>query len=80
MHWAEQRPVRLLVALSGFFLADAMVAEFAGPKVFSLEASLGLADMAWHLLGVSGTLSFTVGVVFWPLVFVLTDIINSEPL
>ncbi len=77
MHWAEQRPVRLLVALSGFFLADAMVAEFAGPKVFSLEASLGLADMAWHLLGVSGTLSFTVGVVFWPLVFVLTDIINE---
>jgi uncharacterized integral membrane protein (TIGR00697 family) len=77
MHWAEQRPVRLLVALSGFFLADAMVAEFAGTKVFSLEATLGLADVTWHLLGVSGSLSFTVGVVFWPLVFVLTDIINE---
>lgn len=77
MHWAEHRAVRLLVGLSGFFLADAMVAEFAGTKVFSLEATLGVPTVAWHLLGVSGSLSFTVGVVFWPLVFVLTDIINE---
>jgi uncharacterized integral membrane protein (TIGR00697 family) len=76
-HLADDRGVRLFAALAMFFIADALIAEFAGVKLFSLEATLGLAEWKWSLLGISGTLTFTAGVVFWPLVFVLTDIINE---
>jgi uncharacterized integral membrane protein (TIGR00697 family) len=77
VHLADNRAVRLFIALAGFFIADALIAEFVGPKIFSLEATLGLADFNWRMLGISGTLTFTAGVLFWPLVFVLTDIINE---
>ena len=46
-------------------------------KIFSLERTLGIDDVHWSLLGASGTLSFTAGVIYWPLVFILTDIINE---
>ena len=77
MHLAENRAVRLFAALAGFFITDALIAEFVGPKIFSLEATLGLADFHWSLLDIQGTLTFTAGVVFWPFVFILTDIINE---
>jgi uncharacterized integral membrane protein (TIGR00697 family) len=73
----EHRATRLFLVLAGFFLTDALLAEFVGVKIFSLERTLGIADVPWHLLGVSGSLSFTAGVVYWPLVFVLTDLINE---
>jgi queuosine precursor transporter len=76
-HLADDRATRLFVALAGFFIADALIAEFVGVKIFSLEATLGMADVAWKFLGVSGTLTFTAGVVYWPLVFILTDVINE---
>ena len=76
-HVADSRAVRLFVALACFFVTDALLAEFVGVKIFSLERTLGVSDVQWHLLGVSGSLSFTAGVVYWPLVFVLTDIINE---
>jgi uncharacterized integral membrane protein (TIGR00697 family) len=76
-HLVENRATRLFVVLAGFFIADALLAEFVGVKIFSLERTLGIADVQWSMLGVSGTLSFTAGVVYWPLVFVLTDIINE---
>lgn len=63
--------------LAGFFLTNALVAEFVGVKVFSLEGTLGIAPVPWHLLGVSGTLNFTAGVLLWPFVFVMTDVINE---
>ncbi len=46
-------------------------------KIFSLERTLGIADVNWNLFGVGGTLNFTAGVVYWPVVFVLTDLINE---
>jgi queuosine precursor transporter len=76
-HLVDHRATRLFVVLAGFFIADALLAEFVGVKIFSLERTLGIADVQWSLLGVSGSLSFTAGVVYWPLVFVLTDIINE---
>jgi len=63
--------------LAGFFVANAILAEFVGIKIFSLEASLGLPPFNWNLLGQSGTLDFTTGVLLWPIVFVLTDVINE---
>jgi queuosine precursor transporter len=76
-HLVDHRATRLFVVLAGFFIADALLAEFVGVKIFSLERTLGIEDVEWSLLGVSGSLSFTAGVVYWPLVFVLTDIINE---
>jgi uncharacterized integral membrane protein (TIGR00697 family) len=77
MHLADNRSVRLFVALAGFFVADALLAEFVGVKIFSLEATLGVSDFQWRLFGIEGTLTFTSGVLYWPLVFILTDLINE---
>ena len=76
-HLADHRSARLFLALAGFFITDAVLAEFVGVKIFSLERTLGIGDVHWSLLGVSGTLNFTAGVIYWPLVFVLTDMINE---
>ena len=77
MHVSDQRTNRLFVVLAGFFLTNALLAEFVGVKIFSLEATLGIDPVEWSLLGVSGTLNFTAGVLLWPVVFVMTDIINE---
>jgi len=68
---------RLFIALAGFFLTNALIAEFVGVKIFSLEETLGLQAFEWRLLGVSGTLNFTSGVLLWPFVFIMTDVINE---
>ena len=73
----QQKSTRLFVLLAGFFVTNAIVAEFVGIKIFSLEQSLGFDDWNWSLLGNSGSLQFTAGVVLWPFVFILTDVIND---
>jgi len=77
VHVSDQRANRLFVVLAGFFLTNAILAEFVGVKIFSLEGTLGIAPFEWSLLGVSGTLNFTAGVLVWPIVFVMTDVINE---
>lgn len=74
----SSRPKRLWMVLSGFFLTNAIVAEFMGVKLFSLEKTLGFEPVNWTLLGQSN-LSFTLtaGVLLWPAVFIMTDIINE---
>jgi uncharacterized integral membrane protein (TIGR00697 family) len=71
------KSTRLLVALAAFFLANALIAEFIGIKIFALEPTLGMPTLDWNLFGQSGSLSFTAGVLFWPVVFVMTDVINE---
>jgi uncharacterized integral membrane protein (TIGR00697 family) len=71
------RPTRLFIVLSGLFLTNALMAEFIGVKIFALEETLGLSPLDWHLFGQSGSLSFTAGVMLWPVVFIMTDIINE---
>ena len=71
------RPARLFVALAAFFAANAVIAEFVGVKIFALESTLGLPPFGWNLFGQSGSLSFTAGVLLWPIVFVMTDVINE---
>jgi queuosine precursor transporter len=77
VHVADSRPTRLFLALAGFFITDALIAEFVGVKIFSLEATLGWAPVHWNLFGIGGTLNFTAGVIYWPFVFLLTDLINE---
>jgi uncharacterized integral membrane protein (TIGR00697 family) len=73
----DQKGTRLFIVLAGFFVTNALMAEFVGVKIFSLEASLGTEPVQWSLFGIQGTLSFTAGVLLWPFVFILTDIINE---
>ncbi len=71
------RTTRLFVVLAGFFIANAVIAEFVGVKIFALEATLGREPFGWNLFGQTGSLSFTAGVLLWPLVFIMTDVINE---
>jgi len=71
------RPTRLFIFLSGLFITNALMAEFIGVKIFALEDTLGLPPFDWRLFGQSGSLSFTAGVMLWPVVFIMTDIINE---
>lgn len=71
------RSTKLFVILGGFFVCNALIAEFLGVKIFALEDTLGLAPFDWQLFGQTGSLSFTAGVLLWPVVFVMTDIINE---
>ncbi len=71
------RATRLFVVLSAFLAVNALCAEFVGVKIFALEPTLGLDPLNWNLFGQSGSLSFTSGVLLWPFVFLMTDIINE---
>ena len=73
----RHRPVRLFIYLSGFFVANALVAELIGVKIFALEDSLGLAPWNFNLFGEVGALQFSAGVLLWPVVFVITDLLNE---
>jgi uncharacterized integral membrane protein (TIGR00697 family) len=77
MRTIDARANRLFIVLTGFFLTNAIIGEFVGVKIFALEATLGLAPFNWTLFGITGTLNFTAGVIVWPFVFILTDVINE---
>ena len=69
---------KLFYILGAFFVANALLAEFIGVKIFSLERWLGLDPVDFSFFGES-SLSFnlTAGVLLWPVVFIMTDIINE---
>jgi uncharacterized integral membrane protein (TIGR00697 family) len=71
------RTTRLFVILASFLAVNALCAEFVGVKIFALEPTLGMDTLNWNLFGQSGSLSFTSGVLLWPFVFLMTDIINE---
>ena len=73
-----ERPVRLLLFLTAFFVANALIAECIGVKLFSLERLAGRTPEPFTLFGAEGlTYTLTCGVILWPLEFVLTDIVNE---
>lgn len=71
------RSQTLFVVLTGIFITNALIAEFVGVKIFAMEDTLGLQPFNWNLFGQQGSLNFTAGVMLWPVVFVLTDVINE---
>jgi queuosine precursor transporter len=73
----KSKPSRLFLLLSGFFIANALIAEFMGVKIFSLEDSLGIHRANINLFGSNFSFHLTAGVLLWPVVFVMTDIINE---
>ncbi len=68
---------KLFIVLGFIFLTNAIIAEFIGAKIFSLEVSLGLDGANINLLGSTFNFDMTAGVILWPFVFILTDIINE---
>lgn len=73
----DARASRLFLVLAAFLAVNALIAEFVGVKIFALEPTLGIDTLNWQLFGQSGSLAFTSGVLLWPFVFLLTDIINE---
>jgi uncharacterized integral membrane protein (TIGR00697 family) len=74
----SDRPTKLFVVFSSFFVANALIAEAIGTKLFSLEGLLHMHPANFTLFGQSGlAFTLTCGVVLWPLEFVITDIINE---
>jgi queuosine precursor transporter len=68
----------LFYILGSFFIANALLAEFIGVKIFSLESTFGLEPLNLSILGIENlSFNLTAGVLLWPIVFVMTDIINE---
>ena len=68
---------KLFLILGGFFIANAIVAEVIGVKIFSLEKTFGLHPFDLNILGNKFSFNLTAGVLLWPVVFIMTDIINE---
>ena len=74
----NDKPTKLFIAITSFFVANALIAECIGGKIFSLEKIFGAAPLNFTLFSESGlALSLTCGVLLWPLEFVITDIVNE---
>ncbi len=73
----KDRGTRLFIMLGGFFIANALIAEFIGVKIFSFESSIGTEPMHLKLFGGDFSFNLTAGVLLWPVVFIMTDIINE---
>lgn len=73
----KSKPTRLFLILAGFFITNAVLAEFIGVKIFSLEDTLGVPRARIPLFGGEFSFHLTAGVLLWPVVFIMTDIINE---
>ena len=73
----DSRGTKLFIVLAGFFISNALIAEVIGVKIFSLEDTLGVSRAEIPLFGAEFSFHLTAGVLLWPVVFVMTDIINE---
>ena len=74
----KDKPTKLFVIITAFFVANALIAECIGGKIFSLEKTFGLQPSSFTLFGQKGlAFNLTCGVLLWPLEFVITDIVNE---
>lgn len=74
----KDKPTKLFIILAGLFITNALVAEFIGGKIFSLEQTLGFTPVSFTLFGESNlSFNLTAGVLLWPVVFIMTDLINE---
>ncbi len=74
----KDRPTKLFISIAAFFVANALIAECIGGKIFSLEKVLGIRPSDFTIFGQSGlAFNLTCGVLLWPLEFIITDIVNE---
>ena len=67
----------LYLLLASFFITNALIAEFGGVKIFSVEKLLGIVPLQLNIFGIITNLNLSVGVLIWPIVFIFSDIINE---
>lgn len=67
----------LFIILCGFFVTNAVTAEIIGSKIFSLESVLGIPPAQIDILGFRLDFNMSAGVLNWPVVFIISDIINE---
>lgn len=68
---------RLFYILSGVFLANVILADLIGSKVFSLTHFLGIESLSMPFGDAKLDLNMSVGILIWPFVFILSDIVNE---
>lgn len=62
---------KLFIILSTLFITNALIAEVIGAKILSVKKLLPFMD------GSALDINMSVGVLIWPIVFILSDIINE---
>ena len=67
----------LYLVLACIFITNAIIAEFGGVKIFSAEKLLGISPVHFMLFGSEINFNMSVGVLIWPFVFILSDIMNE---
>ena len=74
----SSKNIYLFVSLASLLVANALIAEFVGVKIFSVEKIFHLNPLNLPFIGGSKlSLNMSVGVLMWPVVFILSDIINE---
>ena len=74
----KDKPTKLFLGFTAFFVANALIAECIGGKIFSLEKLFGFNPVNFSLFGQKNlAFNLTCGVLLWPLEFVMTDIVNE---
>jgi len=74
----EKRKTYLFLVLSCIFLTNALLAELIGVKIFSGEALFNMPGTQIPLFaGAKLDFNLSAGVIIWPVVFIITDIINE---
>ena len=74
----KDKPTKLFLGITAFFVANALIAECIGGKIFSLEKVFGGTPSQLTIFGVPNlSFNLTCGVLLWPLEFVITDIVNE---
>lgn len=74
----KDKPSKLFLGFTAFFVGNALIAECIGGKIFSLERLFGLPPAHLTLFGQSDlSFNLTCGVILWPLEFIMTDIVNE---
>jgi queuosine precursor transporter len=74
----SHKSAKVFTVMAAFFVANALIAECIGVKIFELETTLGLTKHTFSFFGEQGlSYALTCGVILWPLEFVMTDIVNE---
>lgn len=68
----------LYVILSGIFISNVILAELMGMKIFSITKMFGLESGFMSFFSdPNGEMNMSVGILIWPFVFILSDIVNE---
>jgi queuosine precursor transporter len=77
-HILQSKSAKLFSVMSAFFIANALIANCIGSKIFNLEETFGFVAHPFTLFGENNlTFALTCGVILWPIEFVMTDIVNE---